>query len=312
MTSTASSSTSSSTSGGTSTSIATETTAAAEETAVGTTEVGDASASTTGPSSESTSASEADTGGGESSDDALCPASAWFCEDFESLPLGSFAGDERWAVVVNNSDRENRDLAIGDAMPHTGTAALRATTASGDTNNWQNYLLHTFDVPRAAFFGRAFYYVATFADQTDGSAHWMLLEHRAYGTYNGIENENPGHVIRILNGFSVTGDEPNQTVPLSFNYAGVPEMGTRSSAQPVFDGRWVCFEWAYDEPANRLALWMDGELVLESEGIGDYVLPPAETVAIGAASNSGNYAQGFDVWIDDLALGSERLGCGAP
>src|SRR5690606_35557183 len=185
-----------------------------------------------------------------SSDGAFCPESAWFCEDFEALPPGEFEGDDRWTVVVNNADRENRSLEISEERPHSGRAALRATTAAGSNNNWQNFILHRFDDAPEPFYGRVFVYVAQFGIKTS-SVHWYFLEHRAYGEYNGANPESTGHLVRIINGYYATGET---TTSMTINYA-LPgqEMNSTSSTHDMFDGRWVCFEWWYDAAANDAA-----------------------------------------------------------
>lgn len=258
--------------------------------------------------------SASDTGVGTGGTDSWCPETAWFCEDFETLPHGSFAGDERWSIAISNADRDNRDLEIASENPHAGGSALRATTAAGANNNWQNYLVHTFDAPQSTFFGRVFIYVERFAVKLEEPSrpgmHWYMLEHRAFGVHNGIENTNPGHLVRLLNGHYGFGVPSETSMALNYVIPGTGEEGTSAGSHPIFEDRWVCFEWLYDAAANRIVLWQDGDMLVDSEGIGAYAIPPAENVAIGAATTQGTYEPGFDVWFDDLALGSERIGCG--
>ena len=73
-----------------------------------------------------------------------------------------------------------------------------------------------------------------------------------------------------------------------------------------------------DAADNRVAVWIDGvanpELTASTSDHGGndvpFVLPTVDTVKIGwqlprAARHRGE----FDLWIDDIALSSKRLGC---
>ena len=81
------------------------------------------------------------------------------------------------------------------------------------------------------------------------------------------------------------------------------------------DAVWTCFEWEYDGETNSMRYWFDGELDQDMEVDGEvedppWVAPTFTRFEIGyhtyqAAPNGDD----FDVWFDDLALGTERIGC---
>lgn len=318
---------------GTSTSTSTST-ASSENTAsvdattsggsTGSTNPSGSAAGTEGTSGAEASGSTSDEAGSEASGEVssayegtdtasdvvdACPVSAWFCEDFEALPGGPFEGNERWEVVVNAADRDNRTLAIEAGMTHGGEAALHATTAAGMTNNWQNFILHRFESPPEAFYGRVYVYVTHFAVKTT-NLHWWMLEHRSYGEFNGIENTTNGHIVRILNGYYPADNVETTSQTFNYDIPGDGETGTTGPTYDRYEGRWTCFEWFHDVAADHLVLWQDGiELARAEGGIGDRHLPPAHAITLGAASNNGEYTRGFDVWFDDLALAPERVGC---
>jgi hypothetical protein len=94
------------------------------------------------------------------------------------------------------------------------------------------------------------------------------------------------------------------------------EFGKGSSYDYTYDGAWYCAEWYVDYATQRYRFFLDGD-ELESIGVmngaGNFTnseLPSAFT-ALSVGWN--NYQQapspGFVAWIDDVALGSERIGC---
>lgn len=91
----------------------------------------------------------------------------------------------------------------------------------------------------------------------------------------------------------------------------------RESA-PVTEDEWQCFEWKFDPTDNRVAVWIDGvanpELTASTTEHGGndvpFVLPTVDTVKIGWQLYQGGTTPGaFDLWIDDIALSTKRLGC---
>jgi hypothetical protein len=85
--------------------------------------------------------------------------------------------------------------------------------------------------------------------------------------------------------------------------------------------RWVCMEWRFDTGKNEMHLWLDGEPVdkLTVTGRGDvclghalddnWVLPAYEAMRIGWQNFQS--APAVDMWIDDVAFATERVGCPA-
>ncbi|WP_307847307.1 hypothetical protein [Streptomyces sp. F63] len=222
-----------------------------------------------------------------------------FCEDFESRRPGS-AGGGRWTA-----DTERGTLTVKPHPPGgPGGRYLRIRT---EGNGRAFLVAGGLRPPGNSFWGRARLRVAAFPTAPDW-AHWTMVEATGRG---------PG-LIRPLGGQYVP--------PAGRNLWGVGSDGGptgdwtawRESA-PARAGTWICAEWRMDASDNRIEVWFDGEaqpdLTVDTrhhDGADvDFVFPEFDTVKFGWQLYQGNPAPSrYDVGLDDLALSTERVGCG--
>ena len=225
-----------------------------------------------------------------------CARTLLFCEDFERLPPGG-PSTLNWGVdtrngtlTVERADRHNQVLHV-----HTvdnGRAFLR---------------VDDFAAPGNRFYGRMRLRVDAFPTAPDW-AHFTLVEATGAGS---------PEVVRPIGG------QYAPTVPGVFWGVGADGGPTgdwtnwRESA-PAVEDRWQCFEWTLDPADNRVAVWIDGtanpELTASTTEHGGndvpFVLPAVNTVKIGwQLYQAGTTPGQFDIWIDDIALSTRRLGC---
>jgi endoglucanase len=154
-------------------------------------------------------------------------------------------------------------------------------------------------------------WVTAFPTQPD-YAHFTLVE--ASGTGN-------GSLVRPLGG---------QYIPGKAN--GVPLWGVGSDGGPTGDwtnwketaptsaGRWTCLEWQMQGSDNSVNVWIDGiakpELSVSTKNHGganvDFVFPAINQIKLGwQLYQGGSTPNNFDIWLDDVALHTSRVGCGA-
>jgi hypothetical protein len=217
-----------------------------------------------------------------------------FCEDFQSVPLGG-ATSLRWGVDTRHGTLTVEKAARGQRVLHVHTEA-----------NGRAFLrVDDFSAPGNSFYGRMRLKVDAFPKKPDW-AHYTLVEATGRGS---------SEVVRPLGG---------QYVPTSGRALwGVGADGGptgdwtnwRESA-PSREDVWQCVEWRMDASDNRVELWFDGtpqpDLTVSTRSHGgnpvDFVFPAFDTVKIGwqlYQPNDGAY----DLWVDDIALGSRRVGC---
>jgi hypothetical protein len=218
-----------------------------------------------------------------------------FCENFDRLPTGG-ASSLDWGIDTRNGtltvERQRRNNVLHVHTRDNGRAFLK---------------VDDFSAPGNRFFGRMRLRVDAFPTAPDW-AHYTLVEATGSGS---------SEVVRPIGG---------QYVPtLGKNLWGIGADGGptgdwtnwRESA-PVVEDAWQCFEWQLDADGNRVAVWIDGvanpELTASTDEHGGndvpFVLPAVNTVKIGwQLYQGGTTPDHFDLWIDDVVLSTQRLGC---
>jgi hypothetical protein len=225
-----------------------------------------------------------------------CVRTLLFCEDFERLPPGG-PSTLNWGV-----DTRNGTLTVERAGRHNQVLHVHTV------DNGRAFLrVDDFAAPGNRFYGRMRLRVDAFPTAPDW-AHFTLVEATGAGS---------PEVVRPIGG------QYAPTVPGVFWGVGADGGPTgdwtnwRESA-PAVEDRWQCFEWTLDPADNRVAVWIDGtanpELTASTTEHGGndvpFVLPAVNTVKIGwQLYQAGTTPGQFDIWIDDIALSSRRLGC---
>ncbi|MEV0630275.1 hypothetical protein [Nonomuraea wenchangensis] len=225
-------------------------------------------------------------------------ANLLFCEDFQAMPVGG-ASSLRWGI-----DTKHGTLTV-ERDGRRGQKVLRVHTEG----NGRAFLkVDDFAAPGNSFYGRVRLRAAAFPTAPDW-AHYTLVE--------------------------ATGDGPEVVRPLGGQYAPPPHGGAvywgvgadggptgdwtnwRTTA-PSVAGAWTCVEWRMDAADNRISLWFDGvakpELTVSTREHGgnpvDFVFPRFDTVKLGWQLYQANPTPaGYDVWMDDIALSTRRVGC---
>ena len=93
---------------------------------------------------------------------------------------------------------------------------------------------------------------------------------------------------------------------------GFCDCGVKSS-RPIPVGHWACLEWEFDGPANSTHTWVDEEEVLDAAitpAMG-YRAPQFQNLTVGFTMYHTELDAGaaYDLWYDELALDSARIGC---
>jgi hypothetical protein len=96
---------------------------------------------------------------------------------------------------------------------------------------------------------------------------------------------------------------------------GRPEFGPKSETMQKFTDEWTLLEWHADAATQTYAFFVNGKEVADigqHKGAGNYEgleIPPAfQTLSFGFTNYQPATDEGFTVWIDDIAVGKQRLG----
>jgi len=227
---------------------------------------------------------------------------ALLCDDFESY-TGTPGGP--WKVTKTKFGT----VAIDGTQHRSGTKAVKVTTSGGmDPDFYQLAYIsleNIFPIANNAFYGRMMFYVTKAAN--DG-VHWTMIEAEGAASAQGITNAQ----VRY-------GGQQQQR--LMANYDSTPKKSDcwQHSATKMPEAKWVCMEWYFDGATNTQKFWLDGKAI-DDLTVADYgqsclnqdtgekwIYPTFSRVNLGW----GSYAKDDprQAWIDDVAIGSSKIGC---
>lgn len=228
-----------------------------------------------------------------------CASAAYaICEDFESSADGAVPSG--WTKVG----------AVGTASDaaHGGTKSLKVGAATSGARRMRLTGARV-TMLGGAHWGRLFYKVQTPAPApTNGVIHSTIVAWDAQSPISGT-NE-----VRVVDTVEDTQGRHQYLYNVQTSDRG--EFGKGSAYDFSYDGAWYCVEWTVDYATQRYRFFLDGEELSSigvMNGAGNFQnseLPPAFTaLSIGWNNYQQAPSPGFVAWIDDVAIGSERVGC---
>ncbi len=237
---------------------------------------------------------------------SLCERSGLlFCEDFEALPIGpaNNATSDAW-----DTESANGQLSI-DTTHARGQRALKlAVNGNGRARLTVSGLAPVDN----SLFGVAHVWVTAFPTAPD-YAHYTMVEFAGQGG---------GTLLRPIGGQYAPAGGGSQPAG---SFWGVGSDGGPTGdwtnwrrTAPSVGGQWSCMEWRMSAANGEIDVWIDGvakpELGVTKTMHGgtqvDFVFPAIDRAWFGWWLYQANPTpSSYEVWLDDLALASERLGC---
>lgn len=216
------------------------------------------------------------------------PCASLLCEDFESLPDGPYPAGRAWRAFAPSR------MVVDSTRSARGKKALHITTPTSPS---EQYLSETQTLAATgnAFYGRVFMYVGS---APTSFVHWNLVEAM------GSDNKRAVRYGGILSG--------GARWMFNLETHGIGERAIDNGGRVPLR-QWLCVEWFYDAGRNDARLWVDGVENVKEHYQGTFgsqfgFLPPWRSVRVGWALYQTINAP-FDVWIDELAIDSKRIGC---
>jgi hypothetical protein len=234
--------------------------------------------------------------------DSRCDsAGVWLCDDFESGVIDT----QRWQAMFKLPTIDSVHAARGKNALHVSTSATEGSGVRTD---------EIFPTPNENYWGRIFVYFEALPSSPDW-AHWTVVA------------AEPSDGSSIKREVRVGGQRDTKSNRFGVGSDGGPtgdwtllDQDPRNAAA-VPEGQWLCVEWQHDGANDHTRFFWDG---IEHPSLGTtaddhggnkgarYELPQFSSVWIGF----WNYDQKkpvtpnhFDVWIDEIALNGERIGC---
>lgn len=173
----------------------------------------------------------------------------------------------------------------------------------------------TLPVTGNVVYGRMMFFLES-APTSD--VHWTFVD--GYGL---VPGKNYHAAYRYGGQHPVSGGSQlmaNYDTPDSYSSIGPSsDCWQHASGRVVPVGRWACAEWRFDGAANGMRFWLDGQeltdLAVSGTGQGcvnqsatfPWTAPTFERIDVGWESYQADQAR--TLWIDDLAIGTQRIGC---
>jgi hypothetical protein len=278
----------------------------------------------------------AESGGDASADGAApaCAAPAFICDDFEKYAAGATDLSPDWITYTYSGT-----VRVDATKPRAGKQSLHLTTQAG-LRHYADLLRETRDqelLPRRHF-GRMMVWLTA----VPPSAHWNLTQ--SSGPMVGAPNElakflEGGMFGKVMSNYAQRGRvmvdgqyPPRGGGPQQGDPGADADCAVAAPTQKVMAGRWVCWEWEFDgtTDATTAHLWLDGQAMTEIDavgagkqcqgpGFGGKPMMPMyrwetprvfDKLMIGYEQYQDTPAQ--ELWIDDVVMSRERVGCPTP
>ena len=218
------------------------------------------------------------------------PCTAEICDGFETVAAGGKPDPALWTGGT----------AVVDTMhPALGTKqSLHFPPSTGGTN----FITLVKPIPGGGkvFYGRVLiWFDRQPIEHPNPLYHWTM-----------IQPEGGGYQLRI--GGHIETDGANWIRLNPGNGGG--ETGL-SDLTAIFESqKWYCLEFFYDTPNNEARMWLNGRerpVLHWKDSVAGFVFPPAgmNVFRIGFTEYMGTRTP-FEVWLDEIALGTQRIGCG--
>jgi hypothetical protein len=223
-----------------------------------------------------------------------------FCDDFEAWPTGSAPGGTRWTTQAATG-AITVDSSSATAPAHSGSRSVHFVPTSSSFDTF--LVFHdaaTLPTPSGKFFLRFFIRLA--AGMTGG--------HNTFVTADLFANAGQGNAVRVgeqnhMLMMTVAGDSHAYLSNQNFYNDGKPGV--------VFPaGAWTCFEMSFDPTSTTLDVWVNGVEVPDLHPT-DITLDTYDALRFGFEKYAGLDADAgaatLDLWYDDVAIGTQRIGC---
>ncbi|HEU4590863.1 MAG TPA: hypothetical protein VFS13_08145 [Steroidobacteraceae bacterium] len=235
-----------------------------------------------------------------------------FADDFEARPTGQVPG----APWKEESYKSGAVIAVDTVHAFSGRRALHILTPRGANYRRGYVAIHLHDpLPQlqAGMYGRVMAWLD--AAPAEQPVHWTLLQgegRSADDRYNSI--------YRL-------GLEQQGGTQLMANFETTPPVTTdcrQQSARRLPVRRWACVEFHMDVASNEMQFWIDGRDITRvrerapaanackgNDLGGQWLAPPRFDSFYLGFERYGDTTDDQNLWIDDVVLARQRVGCPA-
>lgn len=243
---------------------------------------------------------------------------AVLCDDFEAYDPGGAPGGA-WSVSTNKGS-----VTMDTERAYSGSRAVKVT---GDAaGGYRSAMMAIGDgllpVAGNVIYGRMMFWLDS---APDTSVRWTFIDgvgpvpgqaYRATYRYGGQHPVTESGTF-VGNQLMANYDTPDfyQNPPVGPG----SDCWLHADEKVVPVGAWACAEWQFDGQASKMRFWLDGvelpDLAMDGTGQGcvhqgasyPWTAPSFERISLGWESYQADGPR--VIWIDDVAIGTERIGC---
>jgi hypothetical protein len=232
-------------------------------------------------------------------------AGVQLCDGFESGEIDSTT----WTVLGTTPTIDATHVARGTHALHI-TRALQGESFLQETK--------TFPAINNTYWGRMFLYFVSYPS-TDfmTNAHWTIVGANGTGTTGQIRVSSQ---LLTLYGkpksdyFGVGTDDEDDGGTGDWNTSDNDPTG---NANPIPLNQWICLEWKHDGQNNETSFYwdavhhpsLDTTATHHGGNTNPYILPNFTKLVVGYQGYAPSDGGVVDMWLDEVAIDSERIGC---
>jgi hypothetical protein len=233
---------------------------------------------------------------------SLCTAGRFLlCEGFEGVSVGTNT-PPGWTRSGNAT--------VADDQAARGAHALKLTPVADRGYGFYNYG-NSESFP-AAHWGRVFYRVQT--PPPDAFVHASIAAYQGDGPGIGAST------FRVVDTVKMAAPTSTHQFLYNVQITGSSEFSKQGPYNWMFDGNWHCAEWFVDGANQAYQFYFEGAEVTQMRimnGAGNYGsgsnrshLPMMFTDFRVGFITYQNAPPGFTAWVDEVAIDTNRIGCG--
>jgi hypothetical protein len=244
-------------------------------------------------------------------------ATALYCDDFESYPVGQAPGGA-WTTELGSGT-----VSVDGGEHHSGTKSVKFTTQAGGGTKTAFMKLATsavFPVTPNVFYGRMMFQLQA---APTASVHWTFIQGGGLvpgQSYHALYRY--GGQLPVMQGTLFVGSQLMASYDTPDSYSGTgpsSDCYQHANQTVVPTGGWTCAEWMFDGVNDVLQLSLGGQplddLTVNGTGQGcvnqpagyPWTAPIFDEVELGWQSYQTDDAR--TIWIDDVVISKFPIGC---
>jgi len=233
-------------------------------------------------------------------DSRCAKANVLLCEDFESGAIDKNTWKVTGSPIVDGIQKARGTHALHILMNSDGKSALSETKTFPAANN--------------TYYGRLFIYFSSLPADPMTYAHWTIAA--ATGTDVSGEIRIGGQLQQKVNRWGVGTD--NRVDPNGSGDWTNADKDPNNMPRTVPLNEWMCVEWMHKGDTSETKFWWDGvehpslDTVPTTKHGGNpsqpFYLPKFTALWIGWQEYQTS-AQKWEMWIDEVIVDKERIGC---